>query len=96
VTDKKFKVSNCNFNNVTPIKYKNFVKKILRYLHTISVYVNLNIVILNAVDFSMFLCVVGYFTGPPGSVGQPGAGPSSPGGQPGIKLESYRIQSKFI
>ena len=40
-------------------------------------------------------CVVG-FTGPPGFAGQPGAGPSSPGGQPGTKLESYRIQSKFI
>ena len=43
-------------------------------------YVNLNIV---TVDFSMFLCVVGYFPAPSGSVGQPGAGPSGPVGPPG-------------
>jgi len=44
------------------------------------VYVNLNIV---TVDYSMFLCVVGYFPAPSGSVGQPGAGPSGPSGRPG-------------
>jgi len=47
-------------------------------LHTISVYVNLNIV---TVELSMFLCVVG-FTGLPGFAGQPG--PVGPPGQVGI------------
>ena len=47
-------------------------------MHTISVYVNLNIV---TVELSMFLCVVG-FTGLPGFAGQPG--PVGPPGQVGI------------